>query len=435
MSDPAPEGRCAVFRRRNHPVTLALTILLAAVSGCANSNGASDQSAKSADQVEVFSWWQGPGEKEGYDALIAYFKDQNPGVDFINASVAGGAGSNARAVLASRMAANDPPDSYQVHAGQEEMSDVKAGKVQDLSYLFDRNGWRDKFPKAVMNAITIGGKIYSVPVTIHRSNLLWYNVKAMRAAGIAKPPATWPEFMTIAAKLKAKKITPLAIGPEWTQKHLLENVLLGELGVAKYSALWTGKASWLGADVRAAVKVFSNVLAVSDVKTFDGDWQSALDKVIDGKAAYTVMGDWADAYLSRAKGMTFGTDYDAVPSPGTDGVFNFLSDAFMLPTGAPHRAAAEKWLEACASVPGQEALSLQKRSLTARVDSDKTKYKDYLASALAAWQNPATVVVGSATHGVLVDTVRSGEIDTALSKFVGGGAIDQFLKSMDGIYA
>jgi glucose/mannose transport system substrate-binding protein len=424
-----------VFRLRNHPVTLALAILLATVSACANSSSGSDESAKSSDKVEVFSWWQGPGEKEGYDALISYFQSQNPNVDFLNASVAGGAGSNARAVLASRMAANDPPDAYQVHAGQEQLSDIKAGKVEDLSYLFDRNGWRDKFSKPLMNALTIDGKIYSVPVTIHRSNLLWYNVKAMKAAGITKPPATWSEFMTVAGKLKAKKIIPLAIGPEWTQKHLLENVLLGEVGPSEYTGLWTGKVSWQKPEVRAAVKVFSKVLSVSDVKTFDGDWQSALDKVIAGTAAYTVMGDWADAYLSRAKGLKFRTDYDAVPSPGTSGVFNFLSDAFTLPKGAPHRAAAEKWLEACASVQGQEALSVQKRSLTARIDSDKSKYTDYLATALAAWQNPATVVVGSATHGILVDTVRAGNTDTALTKFVSDGNIDQFVKSMAAIYA
>ena len=35
------------------------------------------------------------------------------------ATVAGGAGSNAKAVLATRMQANDPPDSFQVHAGRK----------------------------------------------------------------------------------------------------------------------------------------------------------------------------------------------------------------------------------------------------------------------------------------------------------------------------
>jgi glucose/mannose transport system substrate-binding protein len=419
--------------RRRGLIYLAVGVLLAVVSGCAADDGGGESTQP--DKVEVFSWWEGPGEKEGYDALIGYFKANNPTIEFVNATVAGGAGSNARAVLASRLEADDPPDSYQVHVGLEQTSDIKAGNVEELTYLYEQNGWKSKFPKPLLDALAIGGKIYSVPVTIHRSNLLWFNVKTLKAAGIASPPATWSEFLSIANTLKAKKILPLSIGPGWTQKHLLENVLLGELGAAKYTGLWNGQTSWLAPEVRAAMVVFGKVLAESDIKTFGGDWQSALDKVIAGTAAYTVMGDWADAYLGRTKGLKFKTDYDAVVSPGTKGVFNFLSDAFTLAKGAPHRAAAEKWLAACASPEGQDLLSQQKRSLPARLDTDKAKYTDYLATALAAWQDPATVVVGSATHGVAVDTARSAEIDTALAKFVQDGGIDEFLKAIATTYA
>ncbi len=41
-----------------------------------------------------------------------------PNIKFVNAAVAGGAGTNAKAVLAQRLAANDPPDSFQGHAGR-----------------------------------------------------------------------------------------------------------------------------------------------------------------------------------------------------------------------------------------------------------------------------------------------------------------------------
>lgn len=420
--------------RRRGPLSVALVILLAVVSACGN--GTEDGGpGRSDDKVEVFSWWDGPGEKEGYEALIAYFKRNNPTIEFVNAAVAGGSGINARAVLASRLAAGDPPDSYQIHAGLEQTSDIKAGRVEDLTAMYERNGWRKLFPAALLDATTIGGKIYSVPVTIHRSNVLWFNVRTVKGAGITKPPATWSEFLTIAAKLKAKHITPLSIGPGWTQKHLLENVLLGELGPEKYTGLWNGKTNWLGKDVRAAFEVFAKVLAASDVKTFGGDWQSALDNMIAGDAAYTVMGDWADAYLGRAKGLKYGTDYGAVASPGTSGVFNFLSDTFTLPKGAPHRSAAEKWLTACASLEGQEALSVKKGSLPARLDTDRAKYSDYLATALAAWQDPATVVVGSATHGVTVDPTRSTEIDTALATFVEDRDVDAFVRSIAKTYA
>jgi glucose/mannose transport system substrate-binding protein len=70
-------------------------------------------------QVEVFSWWVGPGEADGLVAMVKVFNQQYPRITFVIAAVAGGAGTNAKAVLANRLAANDPPDSWQAHAGQE----------------------------------------------------------------------------------------------------------------------------------------------------------------------------------------------------------------------------------------------------------------------------------------------------------------------------
>ncbi|MEU4159721.1 extracellular solute-binding protein [Actinoplanes sp. NPDC026670] len=424
------------MRRRSFPIIVA-GVLCAALTACSSDGDGGDagEPAEDAAKVEVFSWWEGPGEAEGYAALINRFKKDNPDIEFVNAAVAGGAGSNARTVLASRLAANDPPDAFQVHLGLEQEDDVKAGKVEDLTALFDQNGWRDKFSKPVLDAVTFGGKIYSVPVGIHRSNVLWFNAKTVQAAGITKPPATWSEFLKVAATLKSKNVVPLSIGPGWTQKHLLENVLLGELGAEKYSGLWKGKTSWLGPDVHAAVTMFTDVLAMSDIKTFGGDWQSALDKVIDGQAAYNVMGDWADAYLSRTRGLTFKTEYDATTSPGTDGVFNFLGDGFTVPKGAPHRAAADAWLKVCASKDGQEEFSVEKHSLPARIDAEETKFSGYPAIALEAWRNPDTVVVGSATHGTTVGSARGAEFDTALAKLVESGDVDAFQKALASTYA
>ena len=61
-------------------------------------------------QVEVFSWWTGGGEAAGLEAMIKLFAANYPDIEFINAAVAGGAGTNAKAVLASRLAAGDPPE-------------------------------------------------------------------------------------------------------------------------------------------------------------------------------------------------------------------------------------------------------------------------------------------------------------------------------------
>ncbi|MFZ1399391.1 MAG: hypothetical protein WAS33_20970, partial [Candidatus Promineifilaceae bacterium] len=58
-----------------------------------------------AQSVEVFSWWTGGGEAAGLEAMIGVFAEKYPDIAFENAAVAGGAGTNARAVLATRLQA------------------------------------------------------------------------------------------------------------------------------------------------------------------------------------------------------------------------------------------------------------------------------------------------------------------------------------------
>jgi glucose/mannose transport system substrate-binding protein len=430
-------------------VTLNLAAALVSIAACSKAKEPAKEAPKEPpkeavkeppkeepkDQVEVFSWWTGAGEQEGLDAMIADFKKKNPNIEFINAAVSGGAGTNAKAILANRLQAGNPPDSYQRHAGLELADDIKAAKVEDLAKLYEAQGWKDKLPKGLLDAITVDGKIYSVPVNIHRSNLIWFVPKTLQALGIAGPPKTWKEFLTQAATIKAKGKTALAIGPAWTQKHLLENVLLGELGPDKYTGLWNGTTDWKAAEVTAALDTFNKVLAASDIKSSAADWQPAADRVTDGTAVYTVMGDWLDAYWGRAKKLAFKTDYDVAPSPGTTGIYNFLSDSFTLPVGAKHRAAAEKWLIECGSVEGQDLFNPQKGSVPARTDADKGKYKDYLAVALKDWQDPASKIVGSLTHGVVANNALSAEIDTALGIFVGNRNSGAFAAAVAKAYA
>jgi glucose/mannose transport system substrate-binding protein len=399
-------------------------------------SGAGSAPAKEAekDQVEVFSWWTGQGEQEGLDAMIADFKSKNPGIEFINAAVSGGAGTNAKAILANRLQAGNPPDSYQRHAGLELADDIKAGKLEDLTKLYEAQGWKDKMPKGLLEAITIDGKIYSVPVNIHRANLIWFVPKTLKDLGLSGPPKTWKEFLTQAKTIKAKGKTALAVGPAWTQKHLFETVLLGELGTDKYVGLWNGKTDWKSAEVTAALDTFKQVLAASDIKTSAADWQPAADRVTDGTAVYDVMGDWQDGYWGRAKKLAYKTDYDVAPTPGSTGVYDFLSDSFTLPVGAKHRAAAEKWLIECGSVEGQDLFNPQKGSIPARIDADKSKYKDYLASALKDWQDPSTKIVGSLAHGVVANNAFGSEIDSALSLFVNSGDAAAFAKAVAAAY-
>jgi glucose/mannose transport system substrate-binding protein len=382
------------------------------------------------NQVEVYSWWTGPGEEDGLHAMVADFQQRHPGIRFVNAAVSGGAGSNAKAILATRLIANDPPDSYQRHAGLELADDVRSGKVRDLTGLYQEQGWTKVFPPGLLRDLTIDGRIYAVPVNIHRANLLWYNPQTLRKLGIAGPPATWKDFLAQASLIKAKGLTPLTVGPEWTQKQLLETVLLGELGADGYEQLWTSPTTWTWRSTLNALGVFKQVLAATDIGSSAADWQPQMDRVIGGTAVYAVMGDWASSYLSGAKKLAWQRDYAAVATPGSDGVYDFLSDSFTLPVGARHPMAARDWLVEAGSTDGENLFNPLKGSVPARLDADPARYTGYLAWALRQWRDPKTRIVGSLTHGVVADNAWNAEIDTALGLFVEDGNVDKFASTV-----
>ena len=74
--------------------------------------------ASAQEKLEIFSWWAGD-EGPALQALIDKYAALYPSIQVVNSTVTGGSGVNARAVLKTRMLGGDPPDSFQVHAGQE----------------------------------------------------------------------------------------------------------------------------------------------------------------------------------------------------------------------------------------------------------------------------------------------------------------------------
>src|SRR5919202_5166472 len=217
--------------------TLALVLALPAA-------GLARTDARSAGQLEVFSWWTGGGEAHGLQALIKIWNKNHKSVPFKNETVAGGAGTNAKAVLAQRLAAHKPPDSFQGHAGAELQDYIKAGQLEPIDSIYKQNKFGNIFPKQLIDQIRYKGHLYSVPVNIHRANILWYNPATLRKAGISGAPKTWPAFITALKKAKSADLIPLAVGEQWTQKHLLETVMISTLGPSGWSALWKKGANW-----------------------------------------------------------------------------------------------------------------------------------------------------------------------------------------------
>ena len=215
-------------KRVSRLTVLAAALVAGAVALMLPAAGLGNQSTSTQScQLSVFSWWTGGGEAAGLDRLIKIWNRHNPTCPFKNETVAGGAGSNAKAVLAQRLAAGNPPDSFQGHAGAELRDYIKAGQVEPVDFIYKQAGFAKVMPASLINQIRYNGKLYSVPVNIHRANVLWYNPKTLKANGIAVPK-TWAQFMAALQKAEDAGLIPLAMGEQWTAQHLLETVMIGD---------------------------------------------------------------------------------------------------------------------------------------------------------------------------------------------------------------
>ena len=398
----------------------ALALTLSACSSTDETKKPSDTTA-GADEVEVFTWWTSGSEKRGLDALVTVFDAQHPDVKFVNGGVAGGAGSAAKDLLQTRLQQNQPPDTFQAHAGAELSDYISAGQLEDVSGLYDEFKLRDAFPKDLVDRLTEDGKIYSVPSNIHRANVVWASPMVLKDAGL-DPAATYANlddwFVALDA-VKAAGKTPLSVATTWTQVNLLETILLADLGAEGYSGLWDGTTDWTGPEMTKALTAFEKVMSYTNTDRDGLDWPEATQLVIDNQAAFNVMGDWAVAAFEEA-GKMRGTDFIDFPVPGTDGVFDFLADSFTLPVGAPHPGGAKAWLETIASADGQTAFNKAKGSIPARTDANPADFSEYQQTAIKSFANDT--IVSSLAHGAAAPVATLNAISDATSKFTTGAS-------------
>ncbi len=406
--------------------TASLLTLAAACGGGDDGGGASGTA-----EVEVFTWWAEGSEKEGLDAMVKVFGEQHTNFEFVNGAVAGGAGSDAKNVLASRLQTNDPPATFQAHAGAELTDYIDQGQIEGLSAMYEEKGWNELFPEGLLERLEQDGEIYSVPSNIHRANVVWANPTVLEEAGL-DPKATYSsldDWFTALDKVKADGKIALSVATDWTQVHLLETVLLSDLGVEAYNGLWDGSTDWAGAQVTAALEDYAKLMSYTNSDRQSLDWPDATQLVITGDAAFNVMGDWAEAAFAT-QDKEFDTDYVTFPVPGTDGVFDFLADSFTLPVGGPNPAGTEAWLDTVASAEGQEAFNKAKGSIPANLEAKTDDFGPYQQTAIESWTNDE--IVSSLAHGAAASVSWLTDVTAAVSKF---GSNQDVAELQDGLVA
>jgi glucose/mannose transport system substrate-binding protein len=401
----------------------ALSLILAAAAvGCSSSD---DSTATGPKKLEVYSWLVSGAEGTALENLFGVLRDNVPGIEILNA--AQGRSDEARKELPMRMAAGNPPDSFQAIGGADLLEWQKKGSLEPLDTLADQQGWREAFGEGVLKSVTgPDNHIYGVPLNLERDNTLFYNKDVLAAAGVSPSDlSTVDGWFAAAEKIKAANVpnlvAPLAVSASggWTiASHVFEALLVAEGGADYYLNYMSGSM----ADPADAtmIKTLTDVAHMMDYANADRattGWGAAVKMVCDGTAGMIFLPDFTKGQFQQIGCGTAAKpniDYVSMEKAG-EPTFVYVGITFPVTAGAPHHDMAIEFAKAVGSKAGQEAFNPVKGSVAARKDVDPTKFDAISARTVADLGAAAKVVPG---YAALSAGAYQEQVNPALQAFV-----------------
>jgi len=374
----------------------------------------------SAGEVEVLHYWTSGGEAKSVAELKKMM--QAKGHTWRDFAVAGGGGDSAMTVLKSRVISGNPPSAAQTK-GPAIQEWAAEGVLANMDPVAKAEKWDEVLPKVVGDIMKYKGSYVAAPVNVHRVNWLWGSSEAMKKAGVATMPKNWDEFFADADKLKAAGLIPVAHGGQnWQDFTTFETVVLGTGGAKFYQdALVRLDNKALTSDtMKKSLETFRRIKAYTDPSAPGRDWNLATAMLIQGKAGFQFMGDWAKGEFLAA-GKQPGKDFQCAAAPGTANAFTFNVDSFIFfkLKDASARKAQADLASSIMSPAFQEVFNLNKGSIPVRSGVSLDKFDDCAKASAKDFAETAKSgsLVPSIAHGMAVPPAIEGAIKDAVSQF------------------
>ena len=373
-----------------------------------------------AGEVEVLHYWTSGGEAKSVAELKKIM--QAKGHVWKDFAVAGGGGDNAATVLKSRVVSGNPPAAAQIK-GPAIQEWAAEGVLANLDATAKAEKWDSLLPKAVADGMKYKGNYVAAPVNVHRVNWIWANPEVLKKAGVAGMPKTYDEFFAAADKIKAAGLIAVAHGGQnWQDFTTFESVVLGVGGAKFYSdALVKLDAKALTSPtMQKSLETFRKIKGYTDAASAGRDWNLTTAMVMQGKAGFQFMGDWAKGEFLAA-GKVPGKDFLCAAAPGTATSYTYNIDSFAMfkLKSADAQKAQGDLAAAIMGTEFQEIFNLNKGSIPVRLNMNLDKFDD--CAKLSAKDFVATAKTGSLVpsiaHGMAVSPAAEGAIKDAVSQF------------------
>ncbi|PBC78878.1 xylobiose transport system substrate-binding protein [Streptomyces sp. TLI_235] len=269
----------------------AAVVLGMTLTACGSGSGSSGDSGSGEIHVLVYGDATNKVEKQIVDTFNKTSKvkavlDTIPGADY-------------QQKLQTIINTKQAPDVFFNWGGGSIKPFVDAGLLMPLDDMIAKDpGLKANFLPSVFDTAVVDGKAYGVPMRGTQPVLLFSNTKVLADAGVAAPK-TFDELLAAVQTLKAKGVTPIALGggDQWPTlmwfEYLYDRVAGPELF---HKALGGDKAAWASEDSRKALGMIKQLIDAGafgtnfdSVKFTDGGSPALLAR---GKAAFELMGSW-----------------------------------------------------------------------------------------------------------------------------------------------
>ncbi len=153
--------------------------------------------------ISFVSWSSTPVELAAVKQLITNFESKYKSIKISYTDVA----NNYQTVMKARMVAGTAPDVFWMNSDYNQ-DFIRTNQLRNLDFLkSDKTYGLNQFYKSLLSGYEYKGHIYGIPKD-YSTLAIFYNKSMFKAAGISKPPTTWSQFQTDAAKLtdKSKKV-------------------------------------------------------------------------------------------------------------------------------------------------------------------------------------------------------------------------------------
>ncbi len=372
--------------------------------------------------VNIYHWWTAGGEKDAIESVVTEFSGIYENIDAKSNPIPGGAGGAMVMKVKVLSQTGKSPEAFQAHPGQETQPYLDADLLLNLNGVWEYGEIEDRaIPSLVEMCTAADGNHYVVPIGIHKTNIILYNIHVFEKYGVAIPDhedITWDEFWAICDELAAKMPEgeyPLDLGDQkgWPACQVFENILLGT-DPQIYENFINGEYSV--EDLTRVMETYTKLMDYVAPDHNSRDWYHATGAMVNGTYAMQIMGAWAQPLMTNME-QVYGVDYGVFTFPGTEGWFGMCVDGFVVSNNSANVEGGVRWAYSVCTQDVQEYFSSRKESISPYTDTPDDVYNELTLHFKKQLMDENTKIYPSITHGTAIPWSASTSLQTQIQEY------------------